>query len=211
MNPYENIIEQHKITKLCHFTKSSNLPFILGDGGFDPNGILSTELVKETNYLEILDKRRFDHKENYVCCSVQQINEPYFKVREMTNAKDLFHEWAILYIDPSVINDTSLFCPVNAATRSGRYIQSGPNSFETLFAQQLTWTKSGNIRQQVSRPDTLPANLPTNEQAEVLINQRIPLEKIIGIGFPAAHFEAEVKRMQFWYRGNLRPVRLDDM
>lgn len=210
MTPYQEIIKQRKISRLCHFTKSSNLPFILGDGVFESNGILSTESVKKTKYLEILDTRRFDHKENYVCCSVQHINMAYFNRRKQKNSNDLFHEWAVLFIDPTIIDDTSLFSPVNAATGSGRYISDGPEAFNKIFEDELTWNSSAGKKHLV-RPATKPANLPTNDQAEVLIKDKVPIEKIIGIGFFAPTYDVEVKRMSFWYPGKIKPCKLGDI
>lgn len=157
--------------------------------------------------MEILDKRRLDHHENYVCCSVQEMNSGFFKRRQAENLDTPFSEWAVLSIDPSVITDSALFCPVNAATGNGRYIQGGAAAFEGIFAPHLEWRKADGW-QSLDR-SYQRANQPTNNQAEVLIKDRIPRDKIIGVAFPASSYEVECKRMQFWYTGNIMKERLE--
>lgn len=89
MNEFEIEIQNRNITRLCHFTKSSNLPFILGDGRFEKNGILSTDYIRKSNYLEELDKNRFDGCTDCVCCSIQRPNSKYMYVRKK-NLKMIF-------------------------------------------------------------------------------------------------------------------------
>lgn len=211
MSGYDEIIQKRDIKRLCHFTKSSNLPFILGDGKFEKNGILSTRQVKTSPILNAMDDKRYDNKLDYVCCSVQHLNPWYFGLRKKENGNDIFHEWALLYIDPSVIDDTTLFCPVNAATRRGAYIKQGEDAFRSLFNQEVKYTKSGNETQVRYRKSGLPVNYSTDEQAEVLIKDKIPIEKIIGVAFPTKTFEAESKRMQFWYNGNIVPTISEEL
>ncbi|WP_373842010.1 DarT ssDNA thymidine ADP-ribosyltransferase family protein [Limosilactobacillus sp.] len=196
MNGYLNEIRKRHITRLCHFTKSSNLPFILGDGRFERNGILSTAQIRQSSYLEELDKKRLDGHLDYVCCSVQHPNDRYFKSRQWQERSDLFNQWAVLYIDPSVIGDTSLFSPVNAATARGANIHGGLSAFQALFASPVHYLRRGhdNIEE---RDPSLPNNYPTDPQAEVMIKDKIPVEQIIGVAFPARTFEVEKQRLEF--------------
>lgn len=205
MNEFETEIRNRHITRLCHFTKSSNLPFILGDGRFEKNGILSTDYIRKSNYLEELDKKRFDGCTDCVCCSIQRPNSKYMYIRKKESKNDLFHQWAILYIDPSVITSESKFSPVNAATACGENIESEISAFRGMFANPIVYKKNGT-NQQKSRPNNMPLNFTTDEQAEVLIKDRIPKEKIIGVAFPKETYDVEKLRLSFCIKNLDIPV-----
>ncbi|MCC4383178.1 DUF4433 domain-containing protein [Limosilactobacillus reuteri] len=196
MNEYQEEIQERGITRLCHFTKSSNLPFILGDGQAERNGILSTNYIQQSSYLEQLDKKRLDGHLDYVCCSVQQVNERYFYIRQQAAHEDLFHQWAIIYISPSIINGTTNFSPVNAATARGANIKSGISAFRGIFADPITYYRGIQICRKIREPN-LPANLPTDSQAEVLIKEKVPKDKIIGVAFPEETYKVEKQRLSF--------------
>lgn len=196
MNAYQEEIEKRGITRLCHFTKSSNLPFILGDGKVERNGILSTKYIRGSDYLEELDKKRLDgHIEN-VCCTVQNPNRKYFLSRQFRGENDLFHQWTVIYIDPSIINDTSEFSPVNAAAANGANLQSGIAAFKELFADPISYIQGGAYHHEF-RDMGLADNETTDEQAEVQIKDYIPKEYIIGVAFPEATFKLEKQRLKF--------------
>ncbi|GLB46185.1 hypothetical protein WR164_01640 [Philodulcilactobacillus myokoensis] len=196
--PYKNIIQKRGITCLCHFTKSSNLPFIFGNDDSN-NGLMSTTHIAQSKYLQQIDKRRFDGHEDYISCSVQKINTRFYNFRERKNKDDLFHEWAIVFIDPSVINNTSLFCQTNAAVRNGALIESGPTAFESLF-NKVTLAARGR---KTYRNANYPPNRPTDMQAEVMIKDRIPKNKLLGVAFPEHSRNYEIKRMKFWNSDNI--------
>lgn len=196
MNKFQDEIQRRGITRLCHFTKSSNLPFILGDGKFEKNGILSTDYIRQSDYLEELDKQRLDGHTNYVSCSIQRPNSKYMRFREEHSKDDLFNQWVVLCIDPSVIDDTSLFSPVNAATASGKNVKSGFGAFENMFADPISFVRYNKLQEE-DRASDLPLNLTTDSQAEVLIKDRIPKDKITDIVFPADTYEVEKLRLSF--------------
>lgn len=205
MNNFQDEIQRRGITRLCHFTKSSNLPFILGDGKFEKNGILSTDYIKQSDYLEELDKKRLDNHTNYVCCSVQRPNSKYMYFREKNSEDDLFHQWVVLYIDSSVIDDTSLFSPVNAATASGKNLESGFVAFQNMFADTIKFIRRGTTQSKERQPN-LNMNLTTDNQAEVLIKDKIPKDKIIGMAFPQETYDVEKLRLSFCIRDLNIPI-----
>ena len=87
----------------------------------------------------------------------------------------IFSDWAILFIDPIVATiETTQFCKVNAATRYGAYICKGAEAFRELF--------SANVGRQNRTKDMLQ-NAPTDDQAEVLVYENIPVSMIKGIAF----------------------------
>ena len=59
---YENIIKDRNITRLCHFTRTNNLPFILGDGIDSHNGIIANALITDASFLKPTDDNRVDGK-----------------------------------------------------------------------------------------------------------------------------------------------------
>src|SRR5699024_10908803 len=76
-------VEERGITRLIHFTKTKNLPFILGNDPHGSNGIVANNFISDKPLLEKIDEKRWDGKEDYICTSVQYPNPYYFK-----NAQD---------------------------------------------------------------------------------------------------------------------------
>ena len=70
--------------------------------------------------------------------------------------------------------ETTQFCKVNAATRYGAYIYKGVEAFREMF--------SANVGRQNRTIDMLQ-NAPTDDQAEVLVYESIPVSMIKGIVF----------------------------
>lgn len=70
--------------------------------------------------------------------------------------------------------ETTQFCPVNAAKRYGAYIKKGYEGFLEIFAH----TVDG-----FSRNENMFNNIPTNDQAEVLVYSNIPRKFITGVAF----------------------------
>lgn len=199
MNPYQQIIKQRNINYLVHFTKSSNLPFILGDEEIQsiPAGIVSDDLLPKE--IERNDKDRNDRHTNYVCCTVEFPNLRFQYRQKKQQEDNLFDEWAFLYIDPQIIDDTTLFSPINAATGNGINLECGPDAFENLFGQRIDYyRKYGNGMQnlEVVRPIGLPSCYTSSIQAEVMIKNKIPKEYIKEIKFPQSTFDYEQSRLR---------------
>ena len=172
----KNIIEQRGITRLCHFTKAKNLPHIL------EKGILANDFIKNDYTFDPNDKLRLDGKTKYINCSIQIPNIFYFNNIYEKDIK--FKEWIVLFINPHIIDNNSMFCPVNAAKCNGIYIEKGVKAFEKLFDDI---DEIGNIY----RTKKMKNNIPTNIQAEVLIYKEIPTQFIEAIAVPT---EEQAKR-----------------
>lgn len=202
MNPYQQVIQQRNINYLVHFTKSSNLPFILGDEQLQstPDGIVSDDLLPEE--IERNDKKRNDQHTDYVCCTVEFPNLLFQYHQQKSQEDNLFDEWAFIYIDPKIIDDTTLFSPINAATGNGINLDCGVDAFEHLFDQQIEYYKKyGNEMREmhVARPEGLPSCYTSSIQAEVMIKDRIPKEYIREIRFPQSTFDYEQSRLKLCY------------
>ena len=164
IDPIRMSVHRRGITRLCHFTPSRNLAHIAND----PRGVLATRHLKadEQTLFNPTDIERLDGYPDHVCCSIQYPNAWYFK-----RARDneiLFRDWVVLLIGPHYLwRIGTKFCPRNAAADRGRLISEGVEAFDALFADVVEGARS------YRRGPNHPGCLPTDEQAEVLIPDRI--------------------------------------
>lgn len=187
------LMQRRFITTLYHFTHSAHLPYIFSNNEKE-NGLQATDNLRKVDTLDMIttDVNRYDKCTDAVCCSVSRINYFYFKTarnRERNDSKILYHDWCILAIDAKVIDDTTLFCPFNAATGRGRYITSGAQGFESIFADEV---------RNIKRYPGTPSNYATDVQAEILVKNKIPVEKIKGIYFSPDMVTMEYYRLKLW-------------
>ena len=70
----QEIVFKKGITRLCHFTKSSNLPYILGTGDEEANGIISNKAIRdsECKFLKLNDIHRYDNRPELICLYIQK-------------------------------------------------------------------------------------------------------------------------------------------
>ena len=172
MNGIQDRANRRGITRLCHFTPSRNLAHIAGDS----RGILASRHLRgdEAAVFNPTDKERLDGHEGHVCCSIQYPNAWYF--RKARQNERLFRDWVVLFIDARHLWQAGAkFCQRNAAAGYGKFVRSGVAAFEALFAD----TVEG--RDTYRRGPRHPDFLPTDEQAEVLIPDRIGRGDINGV------------------------------
>jgi hypothetical protein len=160
------LVGEYGITRLCHFTPSRNLAHIARGGV----GILATAALEadERRDFNPTDLARLDGHKSHISCSIEYPNAWYF---DQAAAKDhLFTDWVVLGLDPAHLwRDDTLFCPYNASKGYGRGIQSGVDGFMALFTPSVReWRR--NV--------LTPAWRPTDEQAEVLVADLIPMASI---------------------------------
>jgi ssDNA thymidine ADP-ribosyltransferase, DarT len=162
------------IQRLCHFTPSRNLMHIAAGHV----GILSTSALQaaERTSFNPTDLQRLDNRQTHICCSIEYPNAWYFdRARAQEN---LFPDWVVLLIDPKYLwQDGTLFSPRNAAAEYGRHITSGLAGFEAMYANEVVGTRNTVYRRTAQQS---PA-CPTDQQAEVLIQDRILMRDILGV------------------------------
>lgn len=166
--------EARQIGRLCHFTPSRNLVHI----ATDPRGLLATEHLEESERAAFnsTDLKRWDGHKGHICCSVQVPNAWYFRKARFKDR--IFRDWVVLLIAPHYLwMKGTKFCPRNAAARGGREVASGHAAFEAMFAPRVV----GAYDKEFVRSSNRPACLPTDEQAEVLIPDRVVREDVLGI------------------------------
>jgi len=162
------------ITRLCHFTPSRNLAHIASG----EEGILATKKLKEDerSIFTQTDLERLDGHEGYISCSIEYPNAWYF---DKARSRDiLFKDWVVLLIDPKYLwLPSTRFCPRNAAANYGRSVSEGEQGFLALFADSVV----GAGGRTFSRSSTHLLCCPTDDQAEVLIPDRIAKSDISAI------------------------------
>ena len=163
---------QRGITRLCHFTPSRNLAHIAND----PRGVLATRHLKadEQTLFNPTDIMRLDGYPDHVCCSIQYPNAWYF--RKARQNETLFRDWVVLLIHRRYLWQAGTkFCPRNAAAAHGRLIGEGVEAFHELFADLVE-----GVHPYHRGPNHLDS-LPTDEQAEVLVPDRIRRTDVQGV------------------------------
>lgn len=166
--------KQRGITRLCHFTPSRNLVHIASG----KTGILATRHLKEDerNVYTATDLQRLDRHDTHICCSVEYPNAWYFD--KARSSETIFKDWVILVIRSSYLwEDGTLFCPRNAASSYGTGVAGGEVAFNALFASSV----KGAHNEVYLRSAERLACCPTDEQAEVLILDRVPLTDVVAI------------------------------
>lgn len=165
-------VARRAITRLCHFTPSRNLAHI----SVDPRGILASHHLDEDErtVFNPTDRIRLDDHPDHVCCSIQYPNAWYF--RTARSQERLFRDWVVVLVAAHHLwHAGTKFCPRNAAAEHGRLVREGPQAFESLFDEVVQGVRT------YRRGPEHPAFLPTDEQAEVLIPDRIQRRDVIGI------------------------------
>jgi len=175
MNEGIRTIALHRgITRLCHFTPSRNLVHIVTDtvGVLAASHLTSTERA----VFNPTDLERMDGYKDHICCSIQYPNAWYFK---KARAKDrLFRDWVVLFIEPRHLwMPGTKFCPRNASAGGGSEVREGQAAFDALYAPSVQGAYRKTFERQLHRPPFLT----TDEQAEVLIRDRVERQDILGI------------------------------
>ena len=163
------------ISRLCHFTPSRNLAHILrGEVGILPSSCLSKD---ERAVFNPTDVKRLDGHPGHVCCSVEYPNGWYF--RKARSQEKLFMDWVVLCLDPALLlRDGVEFCPRNAATGYGSLLKEGVEGFKAMYAPSVVGAKGTTYTRSTNRLSAVP----TDEQAEVLIPDAIPISALIAVG-----------------------------
>ena len=170
----QNLIRSQILKKdiqwLCHFTPRSNLELIKKQGLVPRN--------KVQGCFTVTDENRYDGNPHTTCLSISKPNKWMFE-KKQSDGFDL----CLLLIDPSVLYQKNCaFYPHNAATASYRGLAleelKGANAMEAMFANSITFQRSGHISQSHLRNSFLHKSITTSDQAEVQCHDSIEPEYI---------------------------------
>jgi hypothetical protein len=144
----------------------------------DPNGLLSAARLREDEkaVLNATDLQRLDGYPDHICCSIQYPNAWYFK--KARNNENLFADWVVLLLQRDHLWAAGTkFCERNAAANCGSGVAEGEEAFDSMFKDQVV----GAYNKTFVRTATHPSWLTTDEQAEVLIPDRVAREDILAV------------------------------
>jgi hypothetical protein len=163
-------VEARGVRHLVHFTRLANLQGIL-DYGLVPR----SELEKQKLPFDATDNKRLDKMTGYNCLSV---SFPNYKMFWKYRSRLPDCRWVVLLLDPSLLwTKRCLFCPENAASRAIQKIdvheRCQPEQFSSLFSDHPGWPCRSETR--------VPADFPTNPQAEVLTHGTVPSTAILEV------------------------------
>lgn len=186
-------ISERGITRICHFTPSRNLVHIVAEG----KGVLSTAQLNQNERALFTqqDLTRLDAHPAHISCSIQYPNAWYYaSKRNPVGEASNFPDWVMLEIDPHhLARADTLYCQNNAG--GGTLLEAGVEAFESLYALKVKDSKGRTF----NRAPTRPKSCPTNDQAEAMIYDRIPLEDIRAIFVPdtaqAARVHAQLEQV----------------
>ena len=185
--------QRRGITRLCHFTPSRNLIHIASG----VTGILATRKLEEEErkLYTSTDLLRLDGHQGYISCSVEYPNAWYF---DKARGKDvLFKDWVVMMIKPKCLwADGTKFCARNAAGACGAEIAEGEAAFHVMFAASVRGAGGKTFTRSSSH---LPC-CPTDEQAEVLIPDQVPLEDVLAV-VVSSDTQAKNENARFWAVG----------
>ena len=168
-------VKSRNIQILLHFTAVDNLESIL------EKGILSrVEMYKQGISAVINDENRFDSCLDGISCSVTLPNAPLLYKFQ----KEKYRKYVLLGIKPDVLWEKEcLFCKENAA--SGKVFLTPFHSTAKALEGMFGDYDAGHTRKELENLYTdgfiIEDNMPTHNQAEVLVKQRIEPEYITGV------------------------------
>lgn len=169
----KNLVKERQIIQLIHFTRYENLGGILNNGLY-----VRSMLNRIPDMVYVNDELRLDGHSDSISLSITFPNHKmFYKYRMSLNARG----WVLLAIDPSVLWEYDCaFCKYNAA--DSRIIRIPVN--ELKHADKLKEMFTENINEiGVRERERLTVSDPTDVQAEVLVFNNIPKEKILAVGF----------------------------
>ena len=184
---FQKEIARRGIEHLIHFTPTINLLSI-----FEQDKLLSRALLEQFDidqtdifdYVEFTDDIRFDDK-NYINLSIQHPNSFLFSRFRQKTADESHVYWCVLKIDKKYIYQTdTLFSVTNAANRHNKRnvgVTGDINKFRMMFANSLPIVTSYGSRT-ITR-NGLKDKYPTDEQAEILVKNEIPVSEILQVCF----------------------------
>lgn len=181
------------ITRLCHFTPSRNLQHIAARR----TGVLATKQLTTEERLayNATDLERLDGHVNHVCCSIEFPNAWYLARAQQKEVQ--FPDWVVLLIKPDYLwKDGTLFSPRNAAAGYGANLKAGSDGFEAMYAASVP----GAYNRTYARSPLHHPACPTDQQAEVLVEDRILLEDVLAIAVRDAD-QAATERVRLRING----------
>jgi len=176
---FKRDIAKRSIEKLVHFSKVENIVGVILCGGIISREVRN-KLVGEDSkchFFAVRDVERLDEQLEGISCSIEHPNQ-YFFERKRSQPNSL---WCVLTLSPDLIYcKETLFYHYNAASNIARSLRGEQlKHFNTIFNEQVEDSYGRMLR----RDPPKKMCYPTSFQAEILVKNFIPWEKILGINF----------------------------
>lgn len=171
-----HVVTRRSIRCLLHFTHASNLASIVEYGVLSRAECWCHKIKPRIN-----DPVRLDYLQGYVPTSIEWPNwQLFYRYRKLARPEP-DDNWAVLVIRPDIIwAHPCVFTSINASSYSQTSIsmktRGHPEYFEQLFGNEPLRGR-GIRREQLQIPD----NFPTSPQAEVLVRDLVPPDRILRI------------------------------
>lgn len=184
---FQKEIASRGIEHLIHFTPTINLLSIFEQRKLLSRALLERFDIDQTDifdYVEFTDDIRFDDK-SYINLSIQHPNSFLFNRFRQKTADESHVYWCVLKIDKKYIyHADTLFSVTNAANSYNKRnvgVTGDINKFRMMFTNSLPIVTSYSSRT-ITR-NGLKDKYPTDEQAEVLVKNEIPVSDILQVCF----------------------------
>ena len=209
-NGFISEIRDRQITQLIHFTPTINLLSIFEQGKLMSRALLEKFDIEQTDifdYIEFTDNVRYDDK-SFINLSIQHPNTFLFRRFLQKTTDRMYLKWCVIKIDPSLIyHEDTKFSVTNAANSHNKRligISGDLQKFKAMFSENLTVVTTTGSRN-LSRRDLKP-KYPTDEQAEVLVKDEIPIANFLEISFETKQDLAEARAALVGYDTRLFKV-----
>jgi hypothetical protein len=173
-------VERLGISRLCHLTPMRNFLQIASGGGLRS----VAELTAGGAVFDQQDLARHDDRLEHISCTIEYPNVWYLgnRRRDATPLQRNFPGWVCLLLDPKYLwAEGTEFAPRNAASSGGALLRPGYDAFMGLYAERVTGAGGKNRGR-----DAKPRACPTDDQAEVMVHNRVPLADASTIVLPDA-------------------------
>jgi ssDNA thymidine ADP-ribosyltransferase DarT-like protein len=181
-----DVVRRRGITEIVHFTMSKGLLGILACGA-----ALSRVRITDEEILEFIARVNAERVidggyEDYVNLSISEINYQFFDISSRKwHPKS---KWAVLAFDPDILGHEDVVFVTTNNGYPARRRAAGEKGLEALFAPIVL----GYYSQERKRTATMPDNLTTDEQAEVLYPKRLSTEYLRAVYVRDGDFQDQV-------------------
>ena len=170
-------LKNRKIRKLIHFTNIDNLQNIL------KMGLLPRKILEEQNIDFVYsDENRLEGRKDCVCVSVEYPNTNMFYYKQ--NRYGYRYVVLVLNARKILLNDLKkYYVYINAASSRAIYWLRTDELTTLKYLKNMFSKKVQDSKYIYEREDTAPNFIPTNPQAEILVNGVVDVNDIIEVHF----------------------------
>lgn len=188
-----NTLKAHNYPVLYHFTQADNLESIFKYGLMTRADLESTGLKYAPN-----DMQRLDGHPDTISLSISWPNSKMlYTCQKKPESKDKV--WVVLDIDPRILCDKRIpcaYCWTNAADKRISSLKFSDLCSKECFEQLFLDNPFPQGDEPRTRDERLYSWIPTNPQAEILVQRGIDSSFIRNVYFPAVKIDSRSRRKE---------------